>query len=532
MLSRLLVLLCVAGVAQVAAAAGLGGIRVDDRVFVDEFGRQRLFHGVNAVFKVAPWHPVLTGFDSNNTLSSDDAKLLQSYGFNSVRLGVMWPGLEPTTEGQYDSSYLDSLETIVDTLAAAGIYTLLDLHQDLFHRKFCGEGVPDWVYSKCAKVYTGKPFPSPVVKTGPYPVDSEGNPELSSCLSKSFFDYYLTAEVSAAFQCLYDNQDGLWTSLGNAWSAVAARFKDKPSVLGYEVLNEPWMGDVFKHPSLAIPGNTEKKFLEPLYNHVIAMIRQVDAVKPVFFEGLTIDYWPSGFSAVPGGDANKAVLSYHIYCMPDPSKAEAVLCSGVNDEFFEMRNKDSQRLGVATMMTEFGATSSASKGALHDLDSLARQTDKHQQSWQYWQYKYYADLTTCTPSGESLFNNDGTPATEKLDVLTRPYPSAIAGTLQSYEFGKTQQQFVLKYGLLQGEALPASGPEAATTVVRLHSAMHFPRGLSVTVTGTGASKVAVQCVDGSTLHLLQTQPDAAAASSVEVTLSANCGGVGGDKCTC
>lgn len=51
----------------------------------------------------------------------------------------MWPGVEPT-KGEYDSSYLDAIETIVDNLAVNNIFVVLDFHQDLFHHKFCGEG--------------------------------------------------------------------------------------------------------------------------------------------------------------------------------------------------------------------------------------------------------------------------------------------------------------------------------------------------------------------------------------------------------
>lgn len=32
-----------------------------------------------------------------------------------------------------------------------GIYTLLDMHQDVFSGKFCGEGVPDWAVETGSK---------------------------------------------------------------------------------------------------------------------------------------------------------------------------------------------------------------------------------------------------------------------------------------------------------------------------------------------------------------------------------------------
>ena len=111
--------------------------------------RTLIFHGVNAVYKIAPWHPATTGYDSTSTLSSTDAANLKDWGFNVVRLGVMWPGVEPGARGAYNQTYLDQIETIVKNLAKEDIYVVLDLHQDLLHRKYCGEGVPDYVYNIC-----------------------------------------------------------------------------------------------------------------------------------------------------------------------------------------------------------------------------------------------------------------------------------------------------------------------------------------------------------------------------------------------
>lgn len=108
--------------------------------FVDENHRIKIFHGMNAVYKIAPWHPTITGFDTENTLSSIDAKNLKQWGFNVVRLGVMWPGVEPKERGNYNYTYLGQIEKIVNNLAAEDIYTVLDFHQDIWHRKFCGEG--------------------------------------------------------------------------------------------------------------------------------------------------------------------------------------------------------------------------------------------------------------------------------------------------------------------------------------------------------------------------------------------------------
>ena len=206
------------------------------------------------MYKVDPWTPTTSGFDYQNSLSDIDAKNLKSWGFNIVRLGVMWPGVEPT-QGSYNATYLDEIEVIVNHLKEHNIYVILDFHQDLLHRKFCGEGLPDYVLDVCtAAYYNGNvpAFPRPVGNST-YPVDENGDPDIDSCLSKGFFDYYMSAEVGATFQCLYENVDGLWDSFAAYWTVIATRFKDYRNVLGYELINEPWLGDQYNEHEVMIP---------------------------------------------------------------------------------------------------------------------------------------------------------------------------------------------------------------------------------------------------------------------------------------
>ena len=54
-------------------------INPDTHEFIDEYNRIRIFHGMNAVYKLAPWYPSTTGFDPLNSLSDVDAKNLKSW---------------------------------------------------------------------------------------------------------------------------------------------------------------------------------------------------------------------------------------------------------------------------------------------------------------------------------------------------------------------------------------------------------------------------------------------------------------------
>ena len=60
-----------------------------------------------------------------------------------VRLGVMWESVE-RSQGVYNDTYLDEVDSLINRLGENGIYTLVDAHQDVFARRICGEGVPDF----------------------------------------------------------------------------------------------------------------------------------------------------------------------------------------------------------------------------------------------------------------------------------------------------------------------------------------------------------------------------------------------------
>ena len=61
-------------------------------------------------------------------LSPERHQQLKEWGFNAIRLGSMWSGVEPV-EGQVNETYIDILTEIVSGLEKQGIYTYLDMHQ-------------------------------------------------------------------------------------------------------------------------------------------------------------------------------------------------------------------------------------------------------------------------------------------------------------------------------------------------------------------------------------------------------------------
>lgn len=128
----------------------------------DYAGRMILLRGLNYVNKD----------EKNNyrNLIKDTAFIkMKSWGFNAVRLGINWSALEPSP-GKYDTDYLQDLDLRLQYAKQYGIYVILDMHQDLYGKKF-GGGAPLW-----ATLDEGKPhitggiwsdayFISPAVQT-------------------------------------------------------------------------------------------------------------------------------------------------------------------------------------------------------------------------------------------------------------------------------------------------------------------------------------------------------------------------------
>ena len=101
-------------------SAELSRIKVrQDGHFVDNQGRVRIFHGFNAVNKQFPWYPQQM---SNLSL----VKHYKEWGFNAVRLGTMWSGVEPE-QGKYNETYLQVIRSQLSNLADNGMYAFLGL---------------------------------------------------------------------------------------------------------------------------------------------------------------------------------------------------------------------------------------------------------------------------------------------------------------------------------------------------------------------------------------------------------------------
>lgn len=96
---------------------------------------------------------------------------------------------------------------------------MVDFHQDVFARRICGEGFPNF-YAKNEDLKhhcTGIIIPfiyylfglcKPMADYG-HRIDSDGNPYIEDCVKNNFVVYYSSPEANSAYDNLYMNYKGL-----------------------------------------------------------------------------------------------------------------------------------------------------------------------------------------------------------------------------------------------------------------------------------------------------------------------------------
>lgn len=73
-------------------------------------------------------------------------------------------------------------------------------------------------------------------------------------------------------------------------------------MIGYDLINEPWVGNQIKNPTLLIPGIAEKLKLQKFYDRLSESVRSIDPETPICFEPTIIDkHTGVGYYHAPGG---------------------------------------------------------------------------------------------------------------------------------------------------------------------------------------------------------------------------------------
>lgn len=444
-----------AGIVVAVAAGGplaQGGVTVSQGRFVDGEGRHVILHGVNIGAKhkttqYMSWH------------GPTEFAQMRQWGFNCVRLLIIWAAIEPKP-GEYDEVYLSRIDERIAWAKRQGLGVILDMHQDLWGEKPGGDGAPDW-----ATLDKGRPHYR---------------------LGIVWSDAYLVSPmVQTAFDSFWANAPGpdgvgIQDRFALAWQHVAKRYADEPAVIGYDLLNEPFVGSPIliasaktwpyfiealgaKCPLDALrriarfgrdPSSRleifhrfadldfykayvgaatdvfqafERDKLQPMYRRVARAIREVDA-KHILFVEPSVTANQGVLSALePIRDEQGKVdplqaLAPHAYDMTTEIHGSGSSSAARTALIYERLADKAAQLNMPLLIGEWGALGTASD-PMATATASVRQLERFLASDTYWYF------------------NRGIEQKDFFKLLQRPYPAAVAGKLHSYHADPSTGRF-------------------------------------------------------------------------------------------
>jgi len=289
--------------------------KVADGAIRDVRGRSIVMRGVNFAgsHKIKPY---LSSFGP-----PDLARLKSDYGFNALRMLVLWAGIEPS-KGSYDEHYLDGVEERVRWAHDANMLVVLDMHQDLYGEGFLGgDGAPKWTCDE-ARYAAFKP-------TTPWFLGS------------------LDTNVTACVDKLYEEGGESRTHFVEAWRRLATRLSKYDNIVGFDILNEPHWGT---YSILAF----EADKLASFYTEVATAVRKEAPTWLVFAEpgsNRNVGY-PSSLPKLPFEGVVYAPHSYDRDAESgsgfDDSRRAAIL-----DNVAKLR-EEANAIGAALFIGEYG----------------------------------------------------------------------------------------------------------------------------------------------------------------------------------
>ena len=292
---------------HVAAATGTSSVA---RI-VDGAGRSVLLKGVNVdglvdygtTDNVAPYPHDAASY-ANGACPADrpdvegvvlcehDLADMRAQGYDNIRLNISWSLLEPTM-GTIDPTYVDRIAQVVAWAKAQAIYVTLDIHGDLWSKYVvpnitCPPGV-----TSAARGQDGAP--AWATDTSTPNCDAGGVGETSTTVSQSAQDFW---DDKAA-----PDGTGLQEHYEHMMSVLAQRFVADPTVVGYDIMNEPVPGlapgaatqtedfpfyaKAVAAVTTAVPGFQQLFFLEPSGE------RNVTAARSVFAPWSALSSYPN-----------------------------------------------------------------------------------------------------------------------------------------------------------------------------------------------------------------------------------------------
>lgn len=437
-------------------------ISVKGKSFIDNDGRERIFNGMNVVYKgiEADENGVI---HYKTALNEEAAAMMESKGMNIVRLGVTWAAVEPEM-CKYNNVYLQEVKDTLKICEKHGIYAFIDFHQDLYS-PFCvtnADGAPKWAVAK--KV---KPRKTRIIWAESYFIKSP--------VQKGFDGFWENTEVKGR---------GVQDRFCDMLKYVVKYFSDCKNIMAYDVLNEPYPGTpgVKVFNTLVLNGAmtllTSKRvdrkkmindavsgrimdMLSVADDHVVyhgiideaekiiskfdrgyyyeflkkccETIRSVDESVIVFmensyFSNLGIPFGCPNVTYDDGTVEKNLAFAPHGYDLTVDTPLTNVASPHRVDFIFNEHERKQEKSGLPVLVGEWGGMVAGAE-EYPALEHLLDKFDRNKWSQTYWHY-----------SGDFVKGNS-----KILDILSRPYPMAVSGEIKYYGYDRKSKTFTLSY---------------------------------------------------------------------------------------
>jgi aryl-phospho-beta-D-glucosidase BglC (GH1 family) len=249
-----------------------------------------------------------------NYITREDIRFIKQSGFNSVRVPFSYRlFVSDGTPAKLEGEGYRLLDDVVAWCKKEGLYVILDMHA------------------------------APGGQTGDNIDDSWGYP------------------------FLYESVESQDLTV-NIWRKIAGRYRNEPTVIGYDLLNEP-----IAHYFTAADLNPK---LEPLYRKIVSGIREVDRNHIIFLGGAQ---WDGNFKVFGSPFDPKLAYTFHKYWMT--VNQEAI------QEFLTFRDK----YNVPVWMGESGENTD------EWISSFRQLLEQNNIGWCFWPYKKL-EATSCPVS--------------------------------------------------------------------------------------------------------------------------------------
>ncbi|NOS70263.1 MAG: cellulase family glycosylhydrolase [Verrucomicrobia bacterium] len=149
--------------------------------------------------------------------------------------------------------------------------------------------------------------------------------------------------------------------LVSLWQAIVRRYKDEPTVAGYDLLNEPL-------PEQTGAAKKYKAQLEPLYQRVTKAIREIDSKHIIILEGAD---WSNDWSVFSEPFDKNLVYQFHYYCWANPAVLTSI------QRFLD----DRKRFNAPVWVGEIGEKENAIHWATTEY------LEANNIGWSFWPWK-------------------------------------------------------------------------------------------------------------------------------------------------